>query len=269
MQVFRRWQASFSKEEILHAVHGEGLTFLYYLGIIVGGMTAFYMFRLFSMTFAGEPYDERMQHTAFRSGKKNRRTETIQPVEHQPAGVEMLIPVGVLAVLSVVGGWISIPGLTSVPQNFLGTALGRYTEWHAHAMSYGPELIFILAIALAGAALAVYQYGPQGAWRRIEIEAADKRQTGLLVTGFYLDAVYKTLVVRPILGISGLIANWTEPKVVDGAVNGLARLVQITGGTLRRWHAGLVRRYALVLVCRCCRRASLYVARLLESVTSL
>ncbi len=237
----------FSKEEILHAVHAEGLTFLYFLGIVVGGMTAFYMFRLFALTFAGESYEERAQQTAYRSGKKNRRTEQAQEAVHHPAGPEMLIPVGVLTVLSVIGGWISIPGLTSVPQNFLGTALGRYTEWHAHAMSYGPELILILAIAIAGAALALYQYGPQGAWRRIEIESAEKRSTGLLATGFYLDSVYQTLVVRPVLGISGFIANWTEPKVVDGAVNGLARLVQITGDTLRRWHAGLVRRYALVV----------------------
>lgn len=236
----------FSKEEILHAVHAEGLTLLYYLGIIVGGLTSFYMFRLFSLTFTGEAYAERMQNVV-RSGKKNRRTDQATEVEHHAAGAEMLVPVGVLAVLAIVGGWIAIPGLTSVPQDFLASALSRYTEWHAHAMSYGPELIIILGIALAGGALALYQYGPQGAWRRSEVEAADKRPSGLLVTGFYLDAVYQALVVRPVLGISWLIAHWSEPKVVDGFVHGLAGLVQTISATLQRWHGGLVRRYALTL----------------------
>ena len=82
----------FSKDEILWKTWASGHHFLWFIGFMAAGLTAFYMFRLVALTFFGE----------------NRADEETKHHIHESPKV-MLIPLVILAVLSVVGGWVGIP----------------------------------------------------------------------------------------------------------------------------------------------------------------
>lgn len=224
----------FSKEEILHGVKEAGLTGLWVLGIIVAGLTAFYMFRLFVMVFTGT-----QPATKTKKGATEAKGHAVGP--------EMLVPVGVLTVLSVVGGWISIPGLTAVPERFLMPALDRVADVVAHPAVWSTDGILVVGVAALGALLAIMMYGPRGTARQAEVNAKET-PGGLLYTGFHLDAVYQTLVVRPVLAVSSWIGDRMDPEGVDGIVHGIAGLVGLAGRGLRALHGGLIRSYAFTLV---------------------
>lgn len=223
----------FSKEEILHGVKHSGHMGLWVLGVVVAAMTAFYMFRFFAMIFTGPTYEEKMKR---------------KPLEGHSIGPEMLVPVGILTVLSVAGGWISIPGLTAVPEKFLLPALQRFVEYEPIAAAWSLDGVLVVGVAVIGAAWAISLFGPNGRARKQAVASAETLPTDFVYTGFHLDAVYNRIAVQPVLAISRWIGNQMDPDGVDGIVLGLAGLVRITGRGLRVLHSGLLRNYALTLV---------------------
>ncbi|NLN29432.1 MAG: NADH-quinone oxidoreductase subunit L [Firmicutes bacterium] len=224
----------FSKEEILHGVKDAGLTGLWILGVAVAGLTAWYMFRLFSLVFLG----------AAQPAGKGRREGADENVESR---MEMVIPVGVLTALSVVGGWISIPGLTALPEKYLLPALQRVADVPVHRAVWSTDALLVTAVAAAGAVFALSLYGAKGSWRRQEV-AARGEPGGPLYNGFYLDALYRTAVVRPTVAVSSWVGRRMDPEGVDGIVHGIAGAVKLLGRALASWHAGLVRSYVFTIV---------------------
>ena len=216
----------FSKDEILGAVLEEGHVVLWVIGVVVAGLTAYYMTRLFALVFAGEPAQEHGHG-------------------HE-SGVAMKLPVAVLALLSAVSGLIAIPGVTAVPAHFLEPAFLRYGHHVPHAGIGWPVAVVLIAAA-AGAYLAAKAYGPGGAARQALVATAGTPPRGALANAFYIDDLYQKGVGGLVTGISVVVGRGVDPYVIDGAVNGIAMVAKDIAEGLRRLHGGYVRRYALTL----------------------
>jgi NADH-quinone oxidoreductase subunit L len=210
----------FSKDEILWGALGGPLAHpaIWGLGVATAALTAFYMFRLMILTFSGSHRcgEERWHH-----------------VHESPAA--MTAPLVILAVLSIVGGWIGIPAALSGGHDW--NLLGR---WLAPALAHvGPEhgtesghheippleygaMGVSLGVAVAGMALAWLLY----ARRRDVLEALVRTFGGLyrLVYGkYHVDELYDAAVVRPFYALCRL-CRWFDTWVIDLAVNGVRHL---------------------------------------------
>jgi len=222
----------FSKDEILAHTWGGGHYLLWAVGALTAALTAFYMFRLLFLTFAGE----------LRASE-----EVAHHVHESPA--TMTIPLVVLALLSLVGGWVGLP------EGWLwGPAFDRFlapVTGHAHVAegSAGVELALMIVttvLAVAGASLAyVFYVRLPGlpmvlAWRL-------KPAYDLLSGKYWIDELYDATLVRPYVRASNLL--WRADQVViDGAVNGAATAVVVNGQLWRYVQDGNVQHYALVFL---------------------
>jgi NADH-quinone oxidoreductase subunit L len=258
----------FSKDAILgHAF--EHSPILWLLGFITAGMTAFYMFRLVNMTFFGT---SRVDH------------EVEHHIHESPSA--MTVPLMILAVLSVVGGWVGWPeslGGSDRFAQFLSPVMAKPSgeaaeaTGAAHAVSGGSTeyLLMILSVAIAGAGiwLAYKWYIKQP-----EVPAKIASNFGglhrLLYNKYYVDQIYDALFVNRVkdlaltlgafdtgiingLGVDG--AGWLarvtsrismiwDSWVVDGLVNLAARVVWVLSYPVRMMQTGRVARYALFML---------------------
>lgn len=216
----------FSKDEILGAVLAQGHVVLWLIGVVVAGLTAYYMVRLFALVFAGEPNEDHG--------------------EGHESGAAMKLPVGVLAVLSAVSGLIAIPGVTAVPANFLEPAFELYGHHVPHA-GFGWPVAVVLAVAAVGAYAAVKAFGPGGAGREQAVATAGLPLRGVVANAFYIDDIYQKGIGGLFTGISIVVGNGVDPRVIDGIVNGIGVLVRKVGEGMRRLHGGFLRRYTLTV----------------------
>jgi NADH-quinone oxidoreductase subunit L len=236
-----------SKDEIIATLYGSGGIF-FWLALATAFMTAFYMFRLIFLTFFGKPRDqERFAHA------------------HESPKV-MTVPLMVLAVFSIIGGWVGIPWLE---HGFSGFIFHGYEPHHVE-VNFGVMGGSII-VALGGIFLAYAMYvrewlSPRAAGQRL---APIYR---LLYHKYYFDELYSILIIRPVLALSRFLGLF-DLRVVDGAVNGSAALTvwisrlqglfdnravdglvnlvgwvwMAIGRSVRRVQSGLVQNYALIL----------------------
>jgi NADH-quinone oxidoreductase subunit L len=228
----------FSKDEILWmaAVSRFGGFGFWLVGALAAGLTAFYIFRLIYLTFHGE----------------SRLDPEVARHVHESPRV-MTIPLMLLAVLSLVGGWVGIPHLFTPLDEFLEPVFSRYThlEIVPPDLSFGLELSFMgisVAIALLGIGVAYLMYLKNPALPGI-LAARFAGLYRLLYNKYYIDEIYNALIVRPIAVMSDLLF-WRviDMRLVDGAVNGVAALFGAIGQYLRRLQTGAVQAYALSLL---------------------
>ncbi len=223
----------FSKDEILAHTWGTGHYALWAVGAFTAALTAFYMFRLLFLTFTGE---------------LRAAPDVAHHVHESPA--VMTIPLVVLAVLSIVGGWIGLPeGWLWGPAfgGFLAPVTGHLDLGeHGHAT----ELILMLittALAAGGAGLAyVFYVRMPGlplilAWRL-------KPAYELLWNKYWIDELYDRVVVRPYVVASNLLWRIVDQVVIDGVVNGAATAVTTNGQLWRYVQDGNVQHYAFVFL---------------------
>jgi len=234
----------FSKDQILGSVAAGGHPALYVVGVATAAMTAFYMFRLIRMTFAGE----------FRGTH-----EQEHHLHESPA--TLTVPLWILAAGSVLSGFIWVPmGVSNLLPRFLAPALAEMPEHH---MSHGAELGLMalsLGAALAGIALAVRWYtgrpAPEHAAHRPAEEivvspaaAAFCGRTGLLgalvKNKWNVDEGIEAGVLGPFRGIGRVLWKGVDALVIDGIANASAFLVELAGDLLRFFTTGNVRNYAL------------------------
>jgi NADH-quinone oxidoreductase subunit L len=146
------------------------------------------------------------------------------------------VPLVVLALLAVVGGFLPVPAVVA-------PVVGG--EAHGHA-AHAPLGFMALALGLAvgGLAVAWVFYG-----RLPGLPAILAWRLGgfyrLVRDKFRVDELYAALVVRPLFALAGLFAGLIDPRVIDGAANGAAMLVAATAGVWRRAQTGNVQHYAL------------------------
>jgi NADH-quinone oxidoreductase subunit L len=215
----------FSKDEILaHAF--EYSHALWLVGWLTAGMTAFYMFRLLFLTFHGE---SRVDH------------EVEYHIHESPNS--MLVPLMILAVLSVVGGWIGIGGRF---EKFLEPVIARAAEVPVEAARPGvaasPEaalMVASVAIALAGIGLAWFLY-----LKRTELPGKIAKSLGgfyrLVYHKYYVDELYDAMFVNRAKDL-GLALGAFDRNVIDGAgVNGAGWLTRFISKVSIWWDTWVV-----------------------------
>ncbi len=218
----------FSKDEILIAVEENPLVF--WLLVITAFMTAFYMFRMFFMVFLGKPRDEHLYEHAHES----------PPI--------MLLPMGVLAVGSVVAGFVGIGGENSLWAKMLHHAFVLPENLHHAEHSTLPMLLGIAA-GVGGILLAWVMY--VFLWPKLPVLLARTLRPVyvLLYNRYWVDELYDLLFVKPLYGVSRWLLFLAVDRVlVDGTVNALAWVSYGFGYVFRGLQTGSVRTYALWIV---------------------
>ena len=227
----------FSKDEILWKAFSQGSYIYWILGWVTAGLTAFYMFRLVSLTFEGK---ERWSHDKH---------------PHEAPKV-MTVPLIILAVLSVIGGLVGVPhslGGGNAVEQFLEPVFERANLIlaGAHSASLSAEymlMILSVLVAIGGIYLARKLYLQK---RELVSKMADSFGGiyKLLWNKYYVDEVYEFTIVKPIkTGSDKLLWRVFDINIIDGIVNGTAKLTAFTSGWMRRIQVGLVQSYALAFV---------------------
>jgi NADH-quinone oxidoreductase subunit L len=237
----------FSKDEILLSAfladHVPGNRWLHAIGVLTGGLTAFYMFRLLFLTFYGQERASR---------------ETMAHVREP--GAVVMAPLYVLAVLSLVGGYLG-PSEAFVPiqdansfGNFLAPVFGHAGHGEgAHGVSVATERWMAAgttAVAAMGILLALWLYvgRPELPAR---LAAATRGLYRALANKYWIDELYDALIVRPLVAFSdAVLYRGVDAGLIDGAaVNGPARAVRgLAAGGLKYVQSGLAQGYLVLMV---------------------
>ena len=219
----------FSKDLILSKAFEHNII-LYVLALGGALITCFYMFRLLYLVFFGE-----------------QRSSEAHP--HESPRV-MTIPLMLLAVLSVFGGFINIPSLfggNSGFSTFLQTAVVSNASGE---ISHSTELILI-AFSLALLALVIY-FAYRTFVQKAELPAADGTPMPwfgkLVYNKFYIDEMYAFLFEKPLGYLSGFLFDKVENKVLDPAVDGVGTATSHIGALLRKLQQGNMSFYLFAMV---------------------
>ena len=240
----------FSKDEILwYSYANLGMVF-WLIGLITALMTAFYMFRLYFMTFEGKEKFSAKGGSA--SGGDHHK---LHP--HESPKV-MTVPLIVLAVLSAIGGFIGIPEIFSGEHGNLfhtwlapvfKTAEIKLMNVGSHSHFEELLLMIISVVAAAGAifyARYVYLKKPEVAEK---ISSKFKGIYNILLNKYFLDEAYEASVVNPIVkGSENILWQIADNKLIDGLINGLAKLIDKISGLIKKIQTGIAQSYALVMV---------------------
>lgn len=252
--------------------HNGGFGGLFFYAALLGaGMTAFYMFRLWYMTFAGNPRDGHVYHHAHESPRV------------------MTVPLMILSVLAIVGAW-SIPGTNLGLKPLLAQAMPAGVAEGVSGGQFLPDLAMpseeeietpanatvatlaewaAFSVALLGFVFSTMFYAVR-VWRAEDVRKAFPRVYTFLVRKWMFDELYSFLFVRPVLCISGWVANvdkqgidwladnaarsvefisriddWIDRIFIDTPVNLIARWTYAIGLWLRRFQSGSIRQYVM------------------------
>jgi NADH-quinone oxidoreductase subunit L len=201
----------FSKDAILVAAYYHA-PWMYWLGVVTAGMTAFYVFRAIFLAFFG----------SYRGHE--------HPHESPPV---MWIPLAILGALSLVGGFINIPeflrdffqGVPEIPEN-------------------SSLMIVSVAFGLTGIFFAWLMYVAKPALAD-SVASSFKLVYTTLYNKYFVDEIYDAAVVKPLIGGSRWVLwKGADAGLIDGSVNGVGTLSQGVGGVLRKLQSGNIRSYA-------------------------
>jgi NADH-quinone oxidoreductase subunit L len=221
----------FSKEQILGAAFSKGDPLalgVWVIGAATALITGFYTGRMWWISFAGKPSPER-------------------PVEHpHEAPPIMLVPVLVLAALSVVGGFIQTRALgigPSAVSDFLAPAVGSL-RWEESA---GAVVVGLITMVLATLLFfAAYRFYVVRTWKTWSANLPWAQR--LLERKYYFDEIYDAAFVRPMDAIASWGAKDVERTVLDGAVVGTGHAAIAAARSLSLTQSGYFRNYVLVFV---------------------
>jgi NADH-quinone oxidoreductase subunit L len=246
----------FSKDEILYQAFISPNPIgklLWFVGLFTAGLTAFYMFRLWFKTFFGAPRFE--EHAEAHHGHDSHAHDSHS---HSSHGVHespwvMLFPLVVLAILSVVGGWVGVPaalGGHNEIEHFLDPVFS-YPAVTELATSTAP-ISHALELTLAGVSLATAAFGILVAWflyiknpgSSTALAKRFKPVYTLLENKFYIDELYDAVLVQPLLMATNLVLATFDFLIVGGLPSGTAAGVRGLGSLTRRMQSGNIRSYA-------------------------
>ncbi len=222
----------FSKDAILLSAFARQDTFgmiLYGVALFTAMLTAFYMFRLLFITFSG----------------KFRGTHEQEHHLHESPST-MTIPLIILAVLSVIGGFIGIPEALVHGGDKLTAFLAPVIPvQHGHEISHSTEYLLmglstVLVLAMIGFAWSKFKNYQRGA------DATGFAK--VLENKWYVDELYDKIIVNPLSKFGGFLKNTMDKVVIDGLVNGIGKAVNYSSRQLRLLQSGQVGNYVLLMV---------------------
>ena len=216
----------FSKDEILAAAYEKNPVY-WGLGVAGAAMTAFYMFRLYATTFLG----------------KFRGTHDQEHHLHESPAA-MTIPLIVLALLSVIGGFVGVPESLG-GKHILGEYLSSViTTEPQHLLTHSTEYM-LMGISVAVAAIAIL-FAVNHYSKKPQLEDA-KGLGKVLENKWYVDELYNTVIVNPLNALAGFFRNFVE-KTIDGFVNGTGKFISYLSRQIRLVQTGQVGGYILMMV---------------------
>jgi NADH-quinone oxidoreductase subunit L len=199
-----------SKDAILLAAHHHA-PWMYWVGVVTAGMTAFYVFRAMFLTFFG----------SYRGHA--------HPHESPPS---MWIPLAVLAALSLGGGYISVP-------HFLEPMFPLSHEAHDFSLVAISVIAGLIGISLAYLMYVVKPGMADG------IASNAKGLYNLVYNKYFVDEMYDVAVVKPlVIGSRDVLWKGVDAGFIDGTVNGVGERAQGLGSILRLLQSGNIRSYA-------------------------
>ncbi|WP_276372010.1 NADH-quinone oxidoreductase subunit L [Chryseolinea sp. H1M3-3] len=224
----------FSKDEILAHAFAYN-PFVWGVALIASLLTVFYMFRLFYLTFYGTARDEK---------------QTMDHIHDAPKS--MAIPLIVLAVLSITGGFMNTPEVllgSSWLQKFLSPVFASASGIEIHHLSHTTEYVLmalVVALTLVVIGIVYVQYVKKG-----HVPAGEGRLTGIqkvLYHKYYIDEFYDIIIVKPLFWISKTGDTIVEALAIDGIVNSMGRLVTGSSNVLRKLQTGSIGFYIFIMV---------------------
>jgi NADH-quinone oxidoreductase subunit L len=259
----------FSKDEILWQAFSSshGHFFLWLVAAIAAGMTAFYMFRALFMTFFGQSRVE--EHAAHHL--------------HESPKI-MTIPLMILAVLSIIGGYIGVPhvlGGANHIHEFLAPVLGGGAEhakvhagisilsqaWASSGEAGGHSatlellmMVISVVIALVGIGIAYLFYVKNPAIPKMLAEKL-KGLYKLVFNKYYVDELYEILFINSLKNLGTGLWRGFDDFVIDGSINGVAYLIGWISGGLRKIQTGVVQNYAFSIIIGGIVLAAYYIVR--------
>ncbi|HXK01803.1 MAG TPA: NADH-quinone oxidoreductase subunit L [Verrucomicrobiae bacterium] len=225
----------FSKDEILWQAYSspQGSMMLYAIGLATAAMTAFYMWRLMNLTFYG---------------KSRVKPEVLAHVHESPAA--MTVPLTLLAIGSVLAGWLGTPKLWNLGENFrafekwlepaFASAAVEAAKEGEHAASTEWILMGVsVAIAIIGITVArwFYHHKPE---IPDSLEKQLKPLHGLLYNKWYVDEIYDFLFVNGMGKGGGRVLGAFDRTIVDGGVNGAGWLTRASATVSMWWDTWIV-----------------------------
>ena len=223
----------FSKDEILTAAFAKNPIY-YFVGVGGALMTAFYMFRVYTLTFLGN----------FRGTQ-----EQEHPIHESPSA--MTIPLIILAFLSVVGGLAGIPEVFANNahslEHFLAPIFAESAKLAGHHhLEASQEYLMMGGSTVAIILIILFTMN-----RYKKYQATGEETTGLsklIEHKWYVDELYDSLIVNPLNALAGFFKNIVEKRGIDGLVNGVGKLVGYSSRQLRLLQSGQVGNYILIMV---------------------
>ena len=217
-----------SKDQILAAAfeHGGAGVLAWAVGVLTAGLTAFYMSRMFFLTFHGRPRWPQGRH----------------PHESPPL---MTVPLVVLALLAAFGGLLGLSAERGALQRFLAPVLS------AGAPPAGEPVVseallatLTVLISVLAVAWAWFLYGSGRVdWLALRERYAAARR--VLVNKLYVDELYEFFTVTLGRALAAFLAVNVDQRAIDGGVNSVATGL-LAGAERGRWvQSGLVRTYAV------------------------
>src|SRR5579884_4062246 len=225
----------FSKDEIIGniyflASHTGWYWAIWILLSVTAGLTALYMFRLLFMVFLGQERDPELALHA-----------------HDPPLV-MRLPMMILAVLAVIGGYLAFPGAPNWIGNWLRHSFERFSPVAPAepATQWASVIIVILTVALG--IFAAYRIYYQRRPAPEQVGATAPAIYRLFLNRWYVDGLYDRAVVRPIIVLGLFLSTVVERFVINGLVEGSAAALRDSSRDMRRVQSGYVRNYALSIL---------------------
>jgi NADH-quinone oxidoreductase subunit L len=255
----------FSKDRILWSAWSSGYHVVWLVGLITAGMTSFYMFRLWFLTFfgkyrgpnpetAGPGHDADAQDAHTAGGNHGHGSP------HESPWV-MVVPLMILALLSLVGGWIGVPHSLRGSDHFdtflspvfaeasatTGTAAAAPAAGTSEQESTSTELAFsftAFSISLLGLLTAWYLY-----YKRPDLPERIAKAAGglytLVLNKYKIDELYGAVIIQPLILLStNVFWKGIDRGLIDGAVDGSATGAQETSDAMRQMQSGNIRSYA-------------------------
>jgi NADH-quinone oxidoreductase subunit L len=257
------WAGFFSKDEILYRAFTSDNPLgklLWFVGLVTAGMTSFYMFRLWFKTFFGpehfEEHADLHDHgAAVHAYSGSHAVMVADPEDEHGNGIHespwiMLFPLVVLAILSVIGGWVGIPiafGGSDEAEHFLQPifnegVVGTVTNAGSHALELTLAAISVLTAALGLYIAYIFYYKKPRTAAALASRAPALYR--LVENKFYVDEIYGFIVMLLMMISRLFLGGLIDRGIVDGAGAAAGGTTKGLSSLVRRVQSGNIRSYA-------------------------